>query len=206
MRSTSSFASGNNKAAGFVGYGSAGGVRAVEHLRLVMAEVQVADSSAIRSPFRSHGLRKLHHLQTGCAPREIGEPDARSVDCLERRPEDATRYHAVRRGRSPTREALIAVVRSLVFRLQSTRQSDDPVVLDRDVVVDDDRVGKPGPVEIAFDFGRDNGLTITVCSVDDFEGDLGIEDVAVTPGLDRDAAADFPCRHRLRRRLQQRSH
>src|SRR6266436_219987 len=32
----------NNKAASFVGYGSAGGVRAVEHLRLVMAEVQVA--------------------------------------------------------------------------------------------------------------------------------------------------------------------
>lgn len=32
----------NDKAAGFVGYGSAGGVRAVEHLRLVMAEVQVA--------------------------------------------------------------------------------------------------------------------------------------------------------------------
>lgn len=33
----------NNKAAGFVGYGSAGGVRAVEQLRLVMGEVQVAD-------------------------------------------------------------------------------------------------------------------------------------------------------------------
>ena len=32
----------NNKAAGFVGYGSAGGTRAVEQLRLVMAEVQVA--------------------------------------------------------------------------------------------------------------------------------------------------------------------
>jgi NAD(P)H-dependent FMN reductase len=32
----------NNKAAGFVGYGGAGGVRAVENLRLVMAEVQVA--------------------------------------------------------------------------------------------------------------------------------------------------------------------
>src|SRR5918993_3955199 len=32
----------NNKAAGFVGYGSAGGLRAVEHLRLVMAEVQIA--------------------------------------------------------------------------------------------------------------------------------------------------------------------
>ena len=32
----------NNKAAGFVGYGSAGGTRAVEQLRLVMAEVQIA--------------------------------------------------------------------------------------------------------------------------------------------------------------------
>ncbi|MHA7630595.1 NADPH-dependent FMN reductase [Corallococcus sp. M7] len=32
----------NNKAAGFVGYGSAGGVRAVEQLRLVAAELQMA--------------------------------------------------------------------------------------------------------------------------------------------------------------------
>ncbi len=32
----------NNKAAGFVSYGSAGGVRAVEHLRGVLAELQVA--------------------------------------------------------------------------------------------------------------------------------------------------------------------
>ena len=31
-----------NKAAAFVGYGSVGGVRAVEHLRLIMAELQVA--------------------------------------------------------------------------------------------------------------------------------------------------------------------
>jgi NAD(P)H-dependent FMN reductase len=36
----------NNKAAGFVAYGSAGGVRAVEHLRLVMGELQVADVRA----------------------------------------------------------------------------------------------------------------------------------------------------------------
>lgn len=36
----------NNKAAGFVGYGSAGGVRAVEHLRGIMAEIQVADVRA----------------------------------------------------------------------------------------------------------------------------------------------------------------
>lgn len=32
----------NNKVAGFVGYGSAGGVRAVEQMRLVMAELMVA--------------------------------------------------------------------------------------------------------------------------------------------------------------------
>jgi NAD(P)H-dependent FMN reductase len=32
----------NDKAAGFVGYGGAGGARAVEQLRLVMAEVQIA--------------------------------------------------------------------------------------------------------------------------------------------------------------------
>jgi NAD(P)H-dependent FMN reductase len=32
----------NNKVAGFVSYGSAGGVRAVEQLRLVIAELQVA--------------------------------------------------------------------------------------------------------------------------------------------------------------------
>ncbi|GAB7044116.1 MULTISPECIES: NADPH-dependent FMN reductase [Catenuloplanes] len=37
----------NNKAAGFVSYGaSAGGARAVEHLRLVMGELQVADVRA----------------------------------------------------------------------------------------------------------------------------------------------------------------
>jgi NAD(P)H-dependent FMN reductase len=36
----------NNKAAGFVGYGGAGGTRAVEHLRLVMGELMVADVRA----------------------------------------------------------------------------------------------------------------------------------------------------------------
>ena len=37
------YAEWNNKAAGFVSYGSAGGVRAVEHLRLIMGELQIAD-------------------------------------------------------------------------------------------------------------------------------------------------------------------
>jgi NAD(P)H-dependent FMN reductase len=36
----------NNKAAGFVGYGSAGGTRAVEQLRLTMGELMVADVRA----------------------------------------------------------------------------------------------------------------------------------------------------------------
>ncbi|MDB4967469.1 MAG: reductase [Myxococcales bacterium] len=36
----------NDKAAGFVSYGSAGGIRAVEHLRLIMAELKVADVRA----------------------------------------------------------------------------------------------------------------------------------------------------------------
>ncbi len=37
------YAEWNNKAAGFVGFGSAGGARAVEHLRGIMAEIQIAD-------------------------------------------------------------------------------------------------------------------------------------------------------------------
>src|SRR3989475_8626637 len=36
----------NNKAAGFVGYGGAGGVRAVGNLRLVMGEIKIADVRA----------------------------------------------------------------------------------------------------------------------------------------------------------------
>jgi len=36
----------NDKAAGFVGYGGAGGTRAVEHLRQVMGELKVADVRA----------------------------------------------------------------------------------------------------------------------------------------------------------------
>jgi NAD(P)H-dependent FMN reductase len=36
----------NNKSAGFVGYGGVEGVRAIEHLRLIMAELQIADVRA----------------------------------------------------------------------------------------------------------------------------------------------------------------
>ncbi|MGR6319901.1 NAD(P)H-dependent oxidoreductase [Micromonospora soli] len=40
------YAEWNNKACGFVSYGSVGGTRAVEHLRLVVAELQMADVRA----------------------------------------------------------------------------------------------------------------------------------------------------------------
>ncbi len=40
------YAEWNNKAVGFVSYGGAGGVRAVEHLRLIAAELQMADVRA----------------------------------------------------------------------------------------------------------------------------------------------------------------
>jgi NAD(P)H-dependent FMN reductase len=40
------YAEWNNKSAGFVSYGSAMGVRAVEHLRLIMAELMIADVRA----------------------------------------------------------------------------------------------------------------------------------------------------------------
>ncbi|MBG6191003.1 NAD(P)H-dependent FMN reductase [Arthrobacter sp. CAN_A212] len=37
------YAEWNNKAAGFVSYGSLGGARAIEHLRGISAELQIAD-------------------------------------------------------------------------------------------------------------------------------------------------------------------
>lgn len=40
------YAEWNNKAAGFVSYGSVGGTRAVEHLRLIVGELQIADVRA----------------------------------------------------------------------------------------------------------------------------------------------------------------
>jgi len=62
------YAEWNNKAAGFVGYGSAGGVRAVESLRLVMAELQIADVRAqvmlsLRTDFENYSVFKPdpHH-------------------------------------------------------------------------------------------------------------------------------------------------
>ncbi|REE91721.1 NAD(P)H-dependent FMN reductase [Paenibacillus taihuensis] len=53
----------NNKAAGFVGYGSLGGSRAVENLRLIMGELQIADVRAqvalsLRDDFENYSVFK----------------------------------------------------------------------------------------------------------------------------------------------------
>ena len=57
------YAEWNNKAAGFVSFGSAGGARAVEQLRTVMGEVQVADVRqqvlfSLHSDFENYSVLK----------------------------------------------------------------------------------------------------------------------------------------------------
>jgi len=67
------FAEWSDKAAGFIGYGSAGGVRAVEHLRQVMAEVQVATVRnqvmlSLRDDFENYSVfkpREFHEKTLG---------------------------------------------------------------------------------------------------------------------------------------------
>ena len=61
----------NNKAAGFVSYGSGGGARAVEHLRLVMGEIKIADVRAqvmlsLHNDFENYTTFKpaAHHERT----------------------------------------------------------------------------------------------------------------------------------------------
>ncbi|MFI7147910.1 NADPH-dependent FMN reductase [Nonomuraea sp. NPDC050022] len=56
----------NDKAAGFVGYGLHGATRAVEHLRLILAELKVAT-------VRSQVALSLHHDFTFSAPTEPGD-------------------------------------------------------------------------------------------------------------------------------------
>jgi NAD(P)H-dependent FMN reductase len=65
------YAEWNNKAAGFVSYGSAGGTRAVEHLRLIMAELQVADvrtqvAFSLATDFKNYSefTPAPHHVRT----------------------------------------------------------------------------------------------------------------------------------------------
>ena len=66
----------NNKAAGFVAYGSAGGTRAVEQLRLVMAELQIADVRAQVALSLFTDFENFSTFKPG-APGEGGRHDAR---------------------------------------------------------------------------------------------------------------------------------
>lgn len=67
------YAEWNNKAAGFVSYGVAGGTRAVEHLRLIVGELQIADvrqqvDVSLLTDFEGYTtLRPLPHLEPGLA-------------------------------------------------------------------------------------------------------------------------------------------
>jgi NAD(P)H-dependent FMN reductase len=69
----------NDKAAGFVGYGAAGGVRAVESLRLVMGEIKVADVRAqvmlsLRDDFENFTAlkpRELHNKAVHAVADEV---------------------------------------------------------------------------------------------------------------------------------------
>lgn len=69
------FAEWNDKAAGFVGYGLQGGIRAVEHLRLVMSEVKVADvrSAVALSLFTDFEITDMTEPGV-CAPAGHHEP------------------------------------------------------------------------------------------------------------------------------------
>ena len=67
------YAEWNNKAAGFVSYGVHGGVRAVEHLRLIVGELQIADVRAqvavsLLTDFEGYTtLKPVPHLEPGLA-------------------------------------------------------------------------------------------------------------------------------------------
>jgi NAD(P)H-dependent FMN reductase len=61
----------NNKAVGFVGYGALGGQRAVEHLRLIVGELQMADvrqqvAVSLMTDFENRSVMKpVPHLEPG---------------------------------------------------------------------------------------------------------------------------------------------
>jgi len=65
------YAEWTNKAAGFVSYGVAGGTRAVEHLRLIVGELQIADvrqqvAVSLLTDFEGYTtLKPLPHLEPG---------------------------------------------------------------------------------------------------------------------------------------------
>lgn len=69
------YAEWNNKACGFVGYGSAGGARAVEHLRLMAAELQIAN---VRSQVMLSLFTDFENFQT-FSPAAIHPPKVKEM-------------------------------------------------------------------------------------------------------------------------------
>ena len=82
------FAEWNNKAAGFVSYGGVGGVRAVEQLRLVLAEVQMATvrNQVLLSLFTD--FENFSVFKPGPSKGKVGQRHARSAHRLGRRIEN----------------------------------------------------------------------------------------------------------------------
>jgi NAD(P)H-dependent FMN reductase len=79
----------NDKAAGFVGYGSAGGARAVEHLRGIMGEIKVADVRAqvalsLFTDFENFTIFKPQPGQEAAVEAMLGDliPWARALQAL----------------------------------------------------------------------------------------------------------------------------
>ena len=74
----------NNKAAGFVSYGVANGVRAVEHLRLVLAELQVATVRTQVALSLFTDFENFKTFQAGAFSRENSTCHAGPGSCLGR--------------------------------------------------------------------------------------------------------------------------
>ena len=85
-----------NKAAGFVGYGGASGVRAVENLRLVMGELQVADVRAQVGLSLFTDFENFSVFKPAPHAREVRQRHARPGHRLGRRVEDAAGETSIR--------------------------------------------------------------------------------------------------------------
>ncbi|MFE2283296.1 NAD(P)H-dependent oxidoreductase [Streptomyces sp. NPDC059443] len=99
------YAEWNNKALGLVSYGAAGGVRSAEHLRLVAAELQMADVRPASHALPAHRIRELQRLHTRRPPPPCAEHHARPGHRLDLGPRPATdgpgrRDHGVTMTRS----------------------------------------------------------------------------------------------------------
>ena len=81
----------NNKAAAFVSYGSLGGARAIEHLRGILSELQVAARAPAAQLLDVHRLRELLRLRTGPQHDDCGRRPVRPARSLGAGDEDGPR-------------------------------------------------------------------------------------------------------------------